>query len=111
MNYDSVVSAFQTKACHPAKLYYLDQTTVLPLAIPVAPELQRSRRQDLPKVFRRNGAIFMVTREFYTKTGQLWGGNTGLLDMPESRSIDIDTISDLKLARRFIKQLNFGDLS
>jgi CMP-N-acetylneuraminic acid synthetase len=61
------------------------------------------RRQDLPKVYRRNGAIFIVTRDFYANTRQLWGGKTGLVEMPESRSIDIDTIDDLDLARHALK--------
>lgn len=104
--YDSVVSAYQTMACHPAKLYFLDETKATPTAIPVAPELQRARRQDLPKAFRRNGAIFIVTREYYQKTGQLWGGCTGLVVMPESRSIDIDTAADLARVRQMLVLAN-----
>jgi CMP-N,N'-diacetyllegionaminic acid synthase len=104
--YESVVSAYQTMVCHPAKLYFLDESQAMPTAVPVAPELQRARRQDLPKAYRRNGAIFIVTREYYEKTGQLWGGCTGLVVMPESRSIDIDTPADLLKARQILVQAN-----
>ena len=103
--YDSVISAYQTMACHPAKLYFLDETQAMPTLIPFAPECQHARRQDLPKAFRRNGAIFIVTREYFEKTGQLWGGHTGLVVMPESRSIDIDTPADLEKARQMMIQL------
>ena len=104
--YESVVSAYQTMVCHPAKLYFLDESKAMPTAVPVAPELQRARRQDLPKAYRRNGSIFIVTREYYEKTGQLWGGCTGLVVMPERRSIDIDTPADLLKARQILVQAN-----
>lgn len=103
-NFDSVVSAYETMACHPAKLYFLDETQAMPVATPVAPELQRLRRQDLPKAFRRNGAIFIVTREYHGKTGQLWGGRTGIVIMPEDRSVDIDASADLDNARQRLAQ-------
>lgn len=103
-SYDSVVSAFETMTCHPAKLYFMDETGATHLANPVAPTLQHSRRQDLPKAYRRNGAIFVVTRKQYEKTGQLWGGRTGLVIMPEDRSIDIDNAGDLENARQIMKR-------
>lgn len=104
--FDSVVSAYETTACHPAKLYFLDETQATQIVTPVAPELQHARRQDLPKVFRRNGAIFIVTREYQKKMGQLWGGRTGLVVMPESRSIDIDAAADLARARQMLADTN-----
>lgn len=106
--YDSVVSAYETMKCHPAKLYFLDQTGAAPVAIPVAPELQHARRQDLPAAFRRNGAIFITTRRRYAQTGQLWGGRTGLVIMPQKRSIDIDAASDLEQARQLLDEATAG---
>lgn len=102
--YDSVVSAFETKTCHPAKLYFLDETGENPVARPVSTEHEFSRRQDLPQAFRRNGAIFLVTRDHYARTGRLWGGRTGLVIMPESRSVDIDRAADLETARLILTQ-------
>ena len=97
--YDSVVSAYETMTCHPAKLYFLDKNEAAPAAIPVSPEWQHTRRQDLPTAYRRNGAIFITTRTRYVKTGQLWGGRTGLVIMSAERSIDIDVADDLERAR------------
>jgi CMP-N,N'-diacetyllegionaminic acid synthase len=96
--YDSVVSACEETARHPAKMYFLEAGC----AVSVAPSFECSRRQDLPKVFRRNGAIFVVTREHFDRTGRLWGGRTGLVQMPGERSIDIDAPPDLEAARRFL---------
>lgn len=95
--YDSVVSGYRETHSHPAKFYFLDGET----ARPVLPEFEAARRQDLPAVYRRNGAIFMVTRAFYAQTGKLWGGRTGLAIMPVERSIDIDAPDDLERARSY----------
>lgn len=96
--YDSVVSAYETLTSHPAKIYFLDGD----MAQPVMPEQQYARRQDLPPAYRRNGAIFLVTRTYYEQTDRLWGGRTGLVVMPEARSLDIDAPADLEAARRFL---------
>ena len=99
-DYDSVVSAYEVKDTHPAKMYLLNKGGE---AVCVAPDFEFSRRQDLPQAFRRNGAIFLVTRSYFEKTGALWGGRTGLVAMPQSRSVDIDAPSDLELARNYVK--------
>lgn len=104
--YDSVVSASMTTTCHPAKLYFLEDTMEVPVARPVASEHEFARRQDLPQAYRRNGAIFLVTRDHYARTGRLWGGRTGLVVMPENRSVDIDTAEDLNRAREMLIELN-----
>lgn len=101
--YDSVISAFEATDCHPAKLYFLKNEETKTVAVPVAPMMQYSRRQDLTKTYRRNGAIFVVTRSYFSKTGNLWGGCTGLVIMPKDRSVDIDTAYDLTVARNSIR--------
>lgn len=95
--YDSVVAAYRETHSHPAKFYFFEDG----VAQPVLPELEAARRQDLPPVYRRNGAIFMVTRTFYTDSQKLWGGRTGLAIMPIERSIDIDAPDDLERAREY----------
>lgn len=96
--YDSVVSGYEEKSTHPAKMYFIESG----FAVSVAPDHEFSRRQDLPQVFRRNGAIFLVTRERFRRTGRLWGGKTGLVRMPRERSVDIDSPEDLEAARRYL---------
>lgn len=98
--YDSVVSAFHEEEAHPAKMYIMEGE----YAVSIAPTMQFLRRQDLPKVYRRNGAIFSCTREFYDRTGKLWGGSMGILEMPWRRSIDIDSIEDLEYAKQIIAE-------
>lgn len=97
-DFDSVVGVFEETRCHPAKMYLVEAGS----AVPVLPAYEASRRQDLPRVFRRNGAIFFVTKAHYQSTGRLWGGRTGLVEMPIARSIDIDAPDDLDAARRYL---------
>jgi CMP-N,N'-diacetyllegionaminic acid synthase len=104
--YDSVVSAYEETTCHPAKMYFVESE----FAIPVAPIYEASRRQELPPVFRRNGAIFLVTTHHYRKAHRLWGGRTALVHMPRERSIDIDTLADLEAARLTLFRYSDGAL-
>lgn len=103
-DFDAVVSAYETVDCHPAKLYFMYHG----IAEPVKPEMQYARRQDLPKVYRRNGGIFLVRRDHFDKTGFLWGGRTAIVDMPRARSIDIDVPEDLEQARASLKETYGG---
>lgn len=97
--FDSVVGAYEWTGGHPAKMYYLDGDK----AVSVAPEYETCRRQDLPPVYRRNGSIFLATRDYFTETGMLWGGRVGLVPMPRERSIDIDAPDDLERARTILR--------
>lgn len=99
-NYDSIVSAFIETEAHPAKMYVMCDG----FAEPVLPKYEASRRQDLPPIYRRNGAIFVVRRTHFLQTGQLWGGRTGLVEMPRERSVDIDAPGDLDRTRSFLAE-------
>jgi len=59
---------------------------------------QYFRRQDLPPVYRVNGAIFATKSEVLFKQKSILGRDTRPLIMADDRSIDIDTELDLKLA-------------
>jgi N-acylneuraminate cytidylyltransferase len=98
---DSVLSAYAETNSHPAKTYLLEGET----AVPIMAEMQYSRRQDLPTIYRRNGAIFSCTRQFFEQTGKLWGGRIELAIMPKEHSVDIDTLEDLQRARDFLSNL------
>lgn len=97
--FDSVVSAFEVIGTHPAKMYYLDGD----VATSVSPEFESARRQNLPKVYCRNGALFVVNRDYFEATGKLWGGRAGIVAMPRDRSIDIDNSADLERVREYLR--------
>lgn len=62
-----------------------------------------SRRQDLPKIYRYNGAIFAATEEFFLKEKSFEGkGVTGYV-MDRESSVDIDTEFDFNLVKMIME--------
>lgn len=63
-----------------------------------------ARRQDLPKVYRVNGAVYVTRRDVLMKDGKVLGKDTRALIMSPEKSVDIDTRLDFKLAELLIKE-------
>lgn len=64
-----------------------------------------SRRQDLPKVFMPNGAIYIIKTEDFLKSNRLFTSKTIHFLMDENKSYDIDTIDDLKKCDEILKEI------
>ncbi|MHA1416969.1 MAG: acylneuraminate cytidylyltransferase family protein [Candidatus Heimdallarchaeaceae archaeon] len=65
------------------------------------------RRQDFPKVYRINGAVYTVyVQEFLKDSVFLKEEYSTYYEMPLERSIDIDDIVDLKLAELLAEENN-----
>lgn len=62
----------------------------------------RPMRQDMPEKWVENGAIYITKRECLEKSGLRYSGKIGILEMPQSRSFQIDTIDDLELIKKII---------
>jgi len=62
------------------------------------------RRQDLPKVYRLNGAIFITRSDIIMKENRLLGDDTRAYIMKPEDSIDIDTELDFKIAELIMKE-------
>ena len=60
-------------------------------------------RQEYETLFQRNGGIYLVTTEFFRRTGCLMSPTPILYEMPRERSIDIDGPGDLLIARALIE--------
>lgn len=61
------------------------------------------RRQDLPKVFMPNGAIYIVKIDEFLKFNKLFTPKTIHYLMSEEKSYDIDTIEDLDNCNKILK--------
>lgn len=75
------------------------------------PELAKCRRQELPLVYMLNGALFIVRVDWVLKNKCLIDKSTIGYTMPKRRSIDVDTIKDVKLIEYYLKQnkdLSYG---
>lgn len=63
-------------------------------------------RQKAPKVFDMNASIYIWRRNILINNNSLFLKNTHTYEMPEERSIDIDTEFDLKVVKLLIENLN-----
>jgi CMP-N,N'-diacetyllegionaminic acid synthase len=62
-------------------------------------------RQDLPKIFMPNGAIYAIKRNAFLKTGKLFTDKTIPYIMGSEKSLDIDSMEDLKKAEKILKKI------
>lgn len=62
------------------------------------------RRQDLPKIYRLNGAIYVVKTDILLKNKTLEPENSTGYVMSSRNSIDIDDLMDFELAQLLIKE-------
>ena len=61
------------------------------------------RRQELPKFYRPNGAIYITTPDSLRKNKTFIPKKTMPYIMPQERSVDLDTEFDFKLAEYLLK--------
>ena len=76
---------------------------------PFLAEAEPTRRQDLETVYQRNGAVYLVTTEFFFRTGRLRSDDPMIYEMPWERSINIDVFGDLIIAKALIESGMLGE--
>lgn len=64
----------------------------------------RKERQQLPKTYQLNGAIYVTRREILFKKMVIITKRCGVIVMDEKTSLDVDTYDDLKRIERVIRQ-------
>lgn len=90
----SVMSVYQVEDHHPARMYQLESGRLTPLF----PEWIAARRQDLPAIYHRNGAIYACRVDHFKRTGYLWDERPVPYVMPRERSLNIDDPFDFEIA-------------
>lgn len=63
------------------------------------------RRQDAPQCFDMNASIYIWTRKSFKESNTVFNDDTQLYEMPEERSIDIDSELDFKFVEFIMLQL------
>jgi len=63
-------------------------------------------RQELPKVFYPNGAIYIVKKDIFLKTGKLFTDKTVAFEMPLEKSFDLDTKTDFNVLEKALTKNN-----
>jgi N-acylneuraminate cytidylyltransferase len=93
-----VCSVSRCEDNHPARMYRLDETGVL---VPLMPELASFRRQDLPPVYHRNGALYVFGQRELAGGHIIVPGMTPYV-MDAQQSLNIDTEFDLLVLDRVL---------
>ena len=60
--------------------------------------LKQTRRQDLKKFYRLNGAIYLIKVDYFFKYKNIYKENSYAFIMDKRKSIDIDDIYDFEYA-------------
>lgn len=87
-----VCSVYRVDDAHPARMYGI----VADRLVPLMPELAAIRRQDLPAVYHRNGAIY-VFGPAEIDSGAIIGPDMMPYVMSHESSVNVDTELDLYL--------------
>jgi CMP-N-acetylneuraminic acid synthetase len=98
---DSVISVCDVGAYHPARMRQIVNDRLVEL--PVREPKEMARRQDLPPVYIRNGAIYAVKRDVVMLQNTMSGGDCRPYIMPEDRSVNVDSKLDLLLAEILLR--------
>jgi sialic acid synthase SpsE/CMP-N-acetylneuraminic acid synthetase len=91
---DSVVSVCASEH-HPAWMKRIESGRIVPF-LENAPEYLR--RQNLPPVYRLNGAIYVTRYRILIEGNRILGPDTRAYVMDAESSVDIDSMLDLRLA-------------
>jgi CMP-N,N'-diacetyllegionaminic acid synthase len=98
---DAAVSVMQVDhALHPFKFKKLDGTRLVPF---IEEERGRIAAHQLPKVYVRNGSVY-VARRATVAGGDLFGRDCRGFVMPHERSLDVNEPLDLEFARFLLER-------
>tara|TARA_B110000967_G_scaffold208664_1_gene261646 strand:+ start:2005 stop:2706 length:702 start_codon:yes stop_codon:yes gene_type:complete len=61
------------------------------------------RRQNLPKTFMSNGAIYIIKTDEFLKSNSFFTDKTISYLMDDMKSLDIDTLNDLEKIKKYIE--------
>ena len=99
---DSVVSIVSVGGNHPFRMKRLVGNQLINFIDQGVWDMRP--RQSLPEAYIRNGAIYLISRDAFTRCNQLIGDKCLGYVMNESESINIDTPIDLKIAKLLLEE-------
>ena len=103
-NVSNVITATKSRRSPYFNLVELNEKGVVELSKKI--DSQIIRRQDSPKCFDMNASIYVWNRESFFKFNTVFLQDTALYEMPEERSIDIDSELDFEFVEFLIKKNN-----
>ncbi len=92
---DSVISVVDVEGHHPARMKYIEEGKIVDP--PFCEDYENQPRQELRKIYIKNGAIYLTRRETMLKNS-FKGNDCRALEMPQELSANIDSIHDFRYA-------------
>jgi CMP-N,N'-diacetyllegionaminic acid synthase len=101
---DAVISVVAMEDTHPARMYQLKGNELIPLH----PEIETKRRQDLEPVYYRNGCIYAIRVDALKKVKSFMPSNKLAYIMPSKWLANIDDERDLIITEALVKAWKNG---
>ena len=101
---DSVISFVDTGERHPARMKSIDPATGRVLDPPFAEPFEGMPRQQLPKLYLRDGSVYLTRRDVLMERNSLKGDDCRAWIIPEERSWNIDTPFDLFIVEQMLRR-------
>lgn len=102
---DSVISFVDVGEKHPARMKFITPDGLV-LDPPFAEQFEGQRRQELPKLYLREGSIYLTSRDVLMQQHSLKGRDCRAWLVPVERACNIDTPFDLFLAEQMMMYSN-----
>ena len=102
---DSVISVVDVEGHHPARMKWVEEGKIVDP--PFCEDYENQPRQELKKIYIKNGAIYLTRRETILKNS-FKGNDCRALIMPPEISANIDSKLDFKYAEFLYEELQLG---
>jgi CMP-N,N'-diacetyllegionaminic acid synthase len=99
---DSVISFVDVGGKHPALMHFIDAEGRV-TNLPYAEQFEGHRRQDLPKVYLREGSIYLTRRDVLMDQHSFKGRDCRAWVIQVDRACNIDTPLDWFIAEQLVK--------
>jgi CMP-N,N'-diacetyllegionaminic acid synthase len=99
---DSVISFVDAGEKHPARMKFIDEEGLV-ADPPFAEMFEGQPRQQLPKIYLREGSIYLTRIGILMEQNSLKGARCKAWIVPEERAVNIDTPFDLFLAEQIMR--------
>jgi CMP-N-acetylneuraminic acid synthetase len=99
---DSVISFVDTGERHPARMKFLDEAGRV-IDPPFAEAFEGMPRQKLPRLYLREGSVYLTRRDVLMEQSSLKGRDCRAWIIPEERAWNIDSPFDLFIVEQMLK--------
>ena len=104
---DSVISVVDVEGHHPARMKWVEEGKIIDP--PFCEDYENQPRQELRKIFIKNGAIYLTRRATILKNS-FKGNDCRALIMPPEISANIDSVHDFRYAEWLYEELKEGEV-